>query len=158
MTSSTNIALVIPCYNEERRLDVDVFARGISNNPTLSLLFVNDGSKDNTLKVIRKICESNPERAFSLSLDKNMGKAEAVRIGMQYLLEKGPYNPIGFWDADLAVPLSEVRDFVDIFQSNPEVRAVIGSRVHLAGRLIERVNFRHYVGRIFATVCYVFNL
>lgn len=152
MTPLKNIALVIPCYNEERRLNVDVFSRGLSNNPTLSLLFVNDGSEDNTPRLIQEVCESNPTRAFSLSLSKNMGKGEAVRIGMNYLLRKGPYNPIGFWDADLAVPLSEVSDFLDIFHSNPEVRAVIGSRVHLAGRLIERVNLRHYMGRLFATI------
>jgi glycosyltransferase involved in cell wall biosynthesis len=152
MTSSTNVALVIPCYNEERRLHLDVFVRELSENPNLSLLFVNDGSEDNTQKVIQKICDSNPARTLSLSLNKNMGKGEAVRTGMLYLLKTGSYNPIGFWDADLAVPLSEVLDFVDIFRTNPEVRVVIGSRVHLAGRLIERINFRHYLGRLFATI------
>lgn len=152
MTSLTNIALVIPCFNEERRLHVDTFTKELSNNPTLSLLFVNDGSEDDTLKVIQKICESHSERAFYLSLDTNMGKGEAVRNGIQYLLEKDSYNPIGFWDADLSVPLSEISDFIDVFKSNPTARAVIGSRVHLAGRLIERVNFRHYMGRLFATV------
>lgn len=152
MTSSTNVALVIPCYNEERRLHLDVFVRELSENPNLSLLFVNDGSEDNTQKVIQKICDSNPARALSLSLNKNMGKGEAVRTGMLYLLKKGSSNLIGFWDADLAVPLSEVSDFVGIFRSNPEVRVVIGSRVHLAGRLVERINFRHYLGRLFATI------
>ncbi|MEW6606346.1 MAG: glycosyltransferase [bacterium] len=152
MVSTINIALVIPCYNEEKRLKVDVFIRELSNNPNLTLLFVNDGSKDNTLKVIQEICASNPVRALSLSLNKNMGKGEAVRTGMKYLLENGSYNLIGFWDADLAVPLSEIWDFMDIFQTNPNVQAVIGSRVHLCGRKIERINFRHYLGRLFSTV------
>lgn len=147
-----NIALVIPCYNEEHRLQVDVFTNELSNNSNLTFLFVNDGSKDNTLKVIKKICISNSERALSLSLNKNKGKGEAVRVGMCYLLERKIYNIVGFWDADLAVPLSEIYDFIDVFQSNPDVRMVIGSMVHLAVRLIERVNFRHYIGRLFATV------
>lgn len=152
-----NIAVVIPCYNEEKRLRTDIFINELIKNPSLTLLFVNDGSKDNTIAVIRSICMSNPARALCLSLGKNGGKGEAVRAGMLYLVESGVYDAIGFWDADLAVPLSEIRNFVDIFKSNPNVQGVIGSRVHLAGRLIERVHLRHYLGRLFATVmCWTF--
>jgi len=152
------IALVIPCYNEERRLKADAFARELSDNQTLSVLFVNDGSKDNTLQVLKTISETHPERISYISLDKNKGKAEAVRAGMFHFLKNGSYDLIGFWDADLAVPLSEVNDFVDIFKSNPRVKAVIGSRIHLAGREIEYVKFRHHLGRILATVmCFTFD-
>lgn len=158
MTSQQpNIALVIPCYNEEKRLRTDAFIDELSKNSNLTFLFVNDGSKDNTLNIIKRICISNPERALHLSLEKNSGKGEAVRRGMLYLLEKGVYDIIGFWDADLAVPLSEIWDFMDIFRQNPTVHSVIGSRVHLAGRSIERINVRHYAGRLFATIiCWTF--
>ncbi|MDI6736696.1 MAG: glycosyltransferase [bacterium] len=152
MLLSINIGVVIPCYNEERRLRVDDFINELSKHSDLTFLFVNDGSTDDTLKIIQKICEANPSRALCLSLSENKGKGEAIRTGMRYLLEKKTYNIIGFWDADLAVPLSEIWDFMDVFRINPDVQAVIGSRVHLAGRKIERVNFRHYVGRLFATV------
>ncbi len=152
MKSQPDIALVVPCYNEERRLDADVFINELTKNSNLTILFVNDGSEDNTLEVIQKICMANPERALSLSLDRNKGKGEAVRTGLCYLLEKGLYDILGFWDADLAVPLSELNDFMQIFRKNSNVRVVIGSRVHLAGRVIERINMRHYLGRIFATV------
>ncbi len=148
----TNIGVVIPCYNEERRLRIDDFINEMVKNPELSLLFVNDGSTDDTLKIIQKICEAAPSRALCLSLGENKGKGEAVRMGMLYLLERKTYNIIGFWDADLAVPLPEIWDFMDVFRTNPDVQVVIGSRVHLAGRKIERVNFRHYIGRLFATV------
>lgn len=145
-------AIVVPCYNEEKRLNVDAFLNELERKPNLTILFVNDGSKDNTLSVIQEFCKSSSGRALNLSLDRNKGKAEAVRAGMRFLLEKELYKKIGFWDADLAVPLSEIDDFLEVFRLNPDVRAVIGSRVHLAGRLIERVNVRHYIGRIFATV------
>ncbi|MEA3346539.1 MAG: glycosyltransferase [Candidatus Auribacterota bacterium] len=152
MALTNNLALIIPCYNEQRRLAADTFINELSKNSNLTFLFVNDGSKDDTLAVIQKICASNPGRALCLSLEKNKGKGEAVRAGMLHLLEKGSYDIMGFWDADLAVPLSEFWDFVDVFRQNPDVQGVIGSRVHLAGRLIERVNFRHYLGRLFTTV------
>ncbi|MCK9614353.1 MAG: glycosyltransferase [Candidatus Omnitrophica bacterium] len=150
--STDAIAIIIPCYNEEKRLKRDAFVDELSNYSNLTFLFVNDGSKDNTLSVIQKICTVNPERALCFSLEANKGKAEAVRQGMLYLLEKDKYDIIGFWDADLAVPLSEIWDFVEIFKKNSNIKAVIGSRVHLAGRSIERVHLRHYFGRLFATV------
>ncbi|MEW6619753.1 MAG: glycosyltransferase [bacterium] len=152
MSLQTNIGVIIPCYNEERRLRIDDFINELSKHSDLTFLFVNDGSVDDTLNVIQKICEVNPSRALCLSLSENKGKGEAIRLGMLYLLEKKTYNIIGFWDADLAVPLSEIWDFMDIFQTNPNVQAVIGSRVHLCGRKIERINFRHYLGRLFTTV------
>lgn len=152
------IAVVIPCYNEENRLSSDVFLNELTKNSNLTFLFVNDGSKDNTLKLIQNICAANPGQALCLSLGKNGGKGEAVRKGMLYLVEKGTHDLIGFWDADLAVPLSELWEFVEIFRQRPNVQGVIGSRAHLAGHLIERVNFRHYMGRIFATVmCFTFD-
>lgn len=153
-----NIAIVIPCYNEEKRLNPDAFKDELRKNSNLTFLFVNDGSKDKTLDVIQKICDADPSKALVLSLDKNSGKGEAVRRGMLYLSAKGEYNLIGFWDADLAVPLPEILDFADVFKKNPNVLVVIGSRVHLAGRLIEHVNLRHYVGRLFATImCHTFD-
>ncbi len=158
MTSPYNVAVVIPCYNEEKRLKPDAFIDELLKNFNLTFLFVNDGSKDNTMSLIQKICASHPLRALSLSLDRNSGKGEAVRRGMLYLSEKGLYNIIGFWDADLAVPLSEILELADVFRQNPNVRVVIGSRVHLAGRLIEHVNLRHYIGRLFATImCWTFD-
>lgn len=159
MYKQSDIAVVVPCYNEEHRLQTNDFVKELSKNPNLTILFVNDGSRDNTLKVIQKICRYYPERALYISLDKNSGKGEAVRRGMLHLLENDSYHIIGFWDADLAVPLSELWGFVDVFRQNPTVHGVIGSRVHLAGRMIERVNLRHYIGRIFATViCLTFDL
>lgn len=152
-----NIAIVIPCYNEENRLSSVTFSNELTNNSNLTFLFVNDGSKDSTLEIIKNICRLNPARALYVSLNKNMGKGEAVRKGMIYLLEKGLYDLIGFWDADLSVPLSEVWDFAKIFRLNLNVHGVIGSRVHLAGRLIERIHTRHYLGRLFATIiCWTF--
>ncbi len=159
MTSQQpNIALVIPCYNEEKRLRTDAFIDELSKNSNLTFLFVNDGSNDNTLNIIKMICISNPERALHLSLEKNSGKGEAVRRGLLYLLERGIYDKIGFWDADLAVPLPEIWNFADVYRHHPNIQVVIGSRVHLAGRLIERVNTRHYAGRLFATImCWTFD-
>jgi putative flippase GtrA len=80
----------------------------------------------------------------------NAGKAEAVRRGMLAAMASGA-DLAGYWDADLATPLEAIPEFVDVFDKHPETELVLGARVALLGREIERNPLRHYLGRIFAT-------
>jgi len=57
----------------------------------------------------------------------------------------------GYFDADLAAPLSELSQLRRILQERQEVEVVLGSRVQLMGRRIQRSKLRHYLGRVFAT-------
>ncbi len=58
---------------------------------------------------------------------------------------------VGFWDADLATPLQEVKWFYQ-FAGNDDYDLIIGSRVARLGAKIDRTIFRHYSGRLFATL------
>jgi hypothetical protein len=81
----------------------------------------------------------------------NAGKGEAVRNGMLHVLASAPSRFIGFWDADLATPLSAVQDFLELVENRPDIDIILGSRVKLLGREIHRRPLRHYLGRVFAT-------
>lgn len=141
--------IVVPCYNEERRLDTAAFREALKRDE-FDLIFVNDGSTDGTLSVVQRFAEENPARVRVLHLPKNGGKAEAVRAGMLQAFDAAP-DFIGFWDADLATPLTEVPHFLRIFETHPDCEMVLGSRVKLMGRNISRRASRHYVGRFAAT-------
>jgi dolichyl-phosphate beta-glucosyltransferase len=144
------VVLVVPCYNEAARLDVAAFRDAAGTMPGLTFCFVNDGSRDRTLEVLQALVRELPGRATVLDLPQNSGKAEAVRQGMQAALGWGA-KAAGFWDADLATPLSELARFREVLDREPQVEVVIGSRVRLLGRRIQRKAARHYLGRVFAT-------
>ena len=142
--------LVIPCYNEETRLNSEAFKSYIKQNPNVRFLFVNDGSSDNTETLLKAL--SLFENMECLSLKTNMGKANAILNGTQHLLSKYPeVDLIGYWDADLATPLSEVSRFQVSFSVDERVLGVFGSRISRLGSKIERKAIRHYLGRVFAT-------
>jgi len=141
--------LVIPCYNEALRLNPEAFLFALSNDSDLSFLFVNDGSTDNTVPLLEALKKKNPAQIEIMNLEKNAGKAEAVRRGVLASLEES-FDNVGYWDADLATPLAEVKGFCDLL-NRPDVDMAIGSRVCLLGHKIERRALKHYLGRLFAT-------
>lgn len=141
--------IIVPCYNEARRLDPSAFLHALAHDAHLSFLFVDDGSTDGTLPLLQALQGQNPAQIDVLSLKKNMGKAEAVRRGMLKSLES-PFAYVGYWDADLATPLTEIESFCRLLDDS-DVDIVIGARVRLLGRHIERSAMKHYLGRVFAT-------
>jgi dolichyl-phosphate beta-glucosyltransferase len=143
--------IVVPCYNEANRLNIDEFKKYLLDSPDTSILFVNDGSSDATLELLQRALADVPAQIQVLHLEHNSGKGEAVRIGMLHALQQADASYIGFWDADLATPLAAIGDLLQILSSHPAVEIVLGSRVRLLGRDIERFAVRHYLGRVFAT-------
>jgi dolichyl-phosphate beta-glucosyltransferase len=145
------VALVVPCFNEEPRLDVGAFGAARLEGLELELVFVDDGSSDGTRRVLGEVRRRRAGATTIVALAANAGKAEAVRRGVLDALDRGP-DAVGFWDADLATPLTELPAFVEVLEQHPHVDVVVGSRVKLMGRSIERRSWRHYVGRVFATL------
>lgn len=143
--------LVVPCYNEAERLDVRGFAQFRATGHWLEFLFVNDGSTDATLDVLHALRSASPDTIRVRDHQPNRGKAEAVRGGMLEALDRGA-DFVGFWDADLATPLSAIPRFLQVLEDHPAIDVVLGSRVRLLGRSIERHAWRHYLGRVFATL------
>lgn len=142
--------VVVPCFNEAQRLDVSAYADFLGRSTDVTLLFVDDGSTDDTPLVLERLRQQHPRRVCTLRLAANVGKAEAVRRGVQVALRRLPAN-VGYWDADLATPLDAISQFCGVLRARPEVTLVMGSRVALLGRRIRRSGVRHFLGRAFAT-------
>lgn len=141
-----DVTFVVPCYNEAKRIDVARFAelaRGAH------LIFVDDGSKDDTRAVLEAFAAKSGGAVEVISLEKNQGKASAVRTGMLHAVDRGD-RIVGFADADLATPPNELLRVARTIDDR-NVKAVLGARVALIGTRIKRNPTRHYLGRVFAT-------
>lgn len=145
------LTLVVPCYNEASRLPRETFRTFAESTPDVSFLFVNDGSSDTTSDVLKDFCAERPEQFVLLDLPKNKGKGEAVRAGMNDAIAGGA-KLVGFWDADLAIPLEDALAMREILRQKPHLEAVFGSKINLLGRSVQRSVLRHLISRAFATL------
>jgi len=147
MTSAELGIVVVPCYNEARRIDPARFAE--LTDAGLEVMFVDDGSIDDTISVLRSISEADAGATF-LALEHNRGKGEAVRAGLRRALQRGA-PIVGYLDADLSTPPGEYLALARTLLNRTDLEACLGARVALLDREINRRAWRHYVGRVFAT-------
>lgn len=143
------VCIIVPCYNEEKRLHSEEFI-SFSKKHEIDFLFVNDGSTDKTNDILKNISEQS-DKIETLSLPKNEGKAEAVRIGMYTAANTKKYDFVGFIDSDLATPLNELNQFIKCLRERPHFKMIMGIRIKRLGSMVERNLSRHYLGRAFAT-------
>jgi len=143
--------IIIPCYNESKRINTEEFIRFIRTNMH-TFLFVDDGSTDNTLEVLGKIKSTCHDKVIITSVPENRGKAEAVRFGMQKALENKTFDHLAYLDSDLATPLDEMSNIIDYINTNDQYHMVMAIRLKRLGSQTNRSLKRHYLGRIFATM------
>jgi len=149
------ISIVIPLYNEQYRIEntlrrIQEYFSNVDFN--YELIFVNDGSTDETNMIITKFKNNfdiNPIRGNNchiliLNNEVNMGKGFSVRKGI--LASKGKY--ILFTDADLSTDISEEQKLFDYLKNGYDI--VIASRGLKDSKLIERQNIlRQSMGKFF---------
>ncbi len=140
------IGVVIPCYNEEKRLMSEEFQKFVNSNLSYHLCFVNDGSKDNTLEVLYSLKNQNEGRISVYDCAQNGGKAEAVRLGMLHLAKQQQFDYIGFLDADLSTNFEDFDTLVDTIK-NSDFKIVSGSRITRMGADIEKESARAIISK-----------
>ena len=140
------VGVVIPCYNEEERLRTDEFTSFVNGNLGYHLCFVNDGSTDNTLAVLKELSKGREDHISVYDCPQNGGKAEAVRQGVLHLSKDKQLDYIGFLDADLS---TNFQDFDDLVQtiSGSDFKIVSGSRIARMGADIHKEGARAIISK-----------
>ena len=141
--------IVIPCFNEANRLCRESFVDYLKSSRLVRFLFVDDGSNDQTVERLHQIQRFFPQRIEVHQLRQNGGKGEAVRQGM-LIGTQTDADWIGFWDADLATPLSAIDCFIQRTTRSQRLDVVMGCRLPLMGHQVVRPWHRMVVSRVFA--------
>ena len=109
------ISLIVPCYNEEEAMPLfyQEAARVAaqmekSHGAEFEIIFVDDGSKDGTLRVARELHDADP-RVRYVSFSRNFGKEAGIYAGLK--AAKGDY--VATLDADLQDPPALLPDMLD---------------------------------------------
>ncbi len=117
------LSLVVPCYNEEETVDLflDAVVEAFSGcGYDYEIVFVNDGSRDNTLFRLKKLFAGQKCPVKVVSFSRNFGKEAAIYAGMQQA--SGEY--VSLIDADLQQRPEIVRDMVKMLDEKPEYDVV----------------------------------
>jgi dolichyl-phosphate beta-glucosyltransferase len=148
MADSPQISIVIPAFNEERRLPATLRALAdfrARTRQACEVIIVVEKSSDTTLEIAA--AAAREQGIFRvIASDVQRGKGHAVRTGM--LAAEG--GIIFFMDADLSTSLGEVENFMAHFAAHPGCDILVGNRQHAASRVERRQNIvRETMGRVF---------
>ncbi|MGX7030451.1 glycosyltransferase family 2 protein [Vagococcus zengguangii] len=124
------LSVIVPCYNEQETIPLFLaeMAKVEAQLPLeVEYLFINDGSKDQTLNVLREAHQQN-ERVHYLSFSRNFGKESALYAGLQ----KATGDYVTVMDADLQDPPAMLVEMYQKIQ-DPEVDCVGTRRVTRKG-------------------------
>lgn len=112
------ISVVVSCYNEEKALPLfyeemeRVRKKDFEGIVEFEYIFVNDGSKDNTLKIIKELNQKDPKVRY-ISFSRNFGKEAAMYAGLE--AAEGDY--VTLMDADLQDPPSLLKQMYDAIKN-----------------------------------------
>lgn len=154
---------MIPAYDEGERLPAflrELATLGLGHpRASVELVVVDDGSSPShaerharavwdATRLLRAARSSHSVRL--VVSPRNEGKGAAIRRGWESATPHSAW--LGFLDADGAVGAAEFWRLVDMLEPNAPFDVLCGSRVLMAGRSIQRSDFRHAQGRVFATL------
>ena len=149
MKQEFHLCIIIPAFNEASKLDIRSYREFLTKNSKVALVFVNDASNDDTLRILEDLKIEYPLQLKIISNPTNEGKGESVRHGMQYAFETLLSPKYAFLDADLATSLKECLQVAHTVKGDIEFS--FGSRILTVDSNIERKAYRHYIGRVVAT-------
>ncbi len=142
--------ILIPFYNEEKRIDRQAITQATVDHPDLHLLLVDDGSDDQTPQILKKLAEENPQIEYFRS-ENNLGKGKVLRKAtMEKADQISAYEYIGYFDGDLSAPLDYYEVLKTELQNSPQAQMIMASRQPTSDNHLRVKAHRRAIGRLVA--------
>ena len=129
------VSIITPCYNGEKYLDRYFNSLLEQTYPSVELIFVNDGSTDNTEKIALEFGEKLREKGYDFTYiyQENAGQSAAINQGLKIF--KGEY--LNWMDSDDYLPDDSVEKRVSFLEDNPQIGLVVGRSV-----VVDDINYK----------------
>lgn len=116
------LSIIIPCYNEEKNVILihDCISENFKKIKDHEMIFINDGSKDNTYATLKELAKSSKENIKIINFSRNFGKEAAMYAGLKNAV--GDY--VSIIDADMQQDPKLVIDMVDFLDEHEEYDSV----------------------------------
>jgi len=112
--------IIIPCFNEEKKINMMALLKFLKQNTKYHLCFVNDGSKDNTLKLLEKLKKKAMSYVSIVDVKRSKGKLASIKVGARYLYTREDLDCIGYVDTDLTLDYPEFIKQLEGLSANKE--------------------------------------
>ena len=129
MSNQTQLAIIVPCYNEELVIDSTIKTlieklRELESREIIGsasyIYFIDDGSKDNTWSIIERFHKTNPDKVKAVKFVRNYGNQKALIAGLLGVREVGCDCVISI-DADLQQDINAIEKFIAEFDKGAEI-------------------------------------
>jgi dolichyl-phosphate beta-glucosyltransferase len=149
--SPDSVSIVIPVYNEARRLPPTLAALADwqqSCARSVELIIVVEPGTDRTREIATEAAACQPNLRV-IANEKHRGKGFAVRTGVR----AATGDIVFYMDADLSVPLREVDVFLEYFRTHADVEVLFGNRQHAESRITKYQSWlRRHMGQTFNAI------
>jgi glycosyltransferase involved in cell wall biosynthesis len=105
--------IILPCYNIEQKINLSNILTVLRFNASLHFCFVNNGSSDNTLRILEYLNRESEIEMSVLDIKKKKNKASVIRAGERFLKSNKDFDDLQSVCLDFSLKLDALVKFLD---------------------------------------------
>lgn len=150
------IGIIIPCYNQESKLNIAAFRNCLRDSEDFHLCFVNNGSRDNTMEVLTKLKDEFDDRISIINMRKKQSDSLAIRAGARFFYSLAMVEYVGFFDLDDADNFYDFNELLHGTKANKKLKMVFGTDINDIKPLRRMAQWLLSAGKQFYEYLFVF--
>jgi glycosyltransferase involved in cell wall biosynthesis len=122
------LGIIIPCFNEEDKMDFNIFKKCLKTYLDFQLCFVNNGSTDGTLNLLSTFQKKYRKRVTVIDMKKKKGNASAIKVGSRFLYSIKKIKHVGYIEPNLFKDFNKFNTLIEELKLEKEIITVYNKR------------------------------